>query len=357
MKPASWHQSTFLVMIGLILACGNPIGNVAEAAAAAAQGPTPAQPSVENKPMKTIFAERRDLLDQASQATGIPWTYLAAVDQYERSLSIANPKKRPPRKGLIGIYYSELDWVGIQNPDHEDMDLRSIAVFGGKGRDGSGDGLADRNNDQDLLSTAAARLAQFGTSREQLRVALFDFYKNARAVERIEQFILIYESFGRLDLHEHAFPLPVGNNYSYRGTWGAARSWGGYRIHEGTDLFAGHGVPVRSTCYGIVEVKGWNNYGGWRIGLRDLNNVYHYYAHLSGYEKSLKQGDIVKPGQLIGWVGSSGYGKPGTQGKFPPHLHYGLYRDSGTKEWSFDPYPHLRKWEREDRLRQKAPAN
>ena len=27
---------------------------------------------------------------------------------------------------------------------------------------------------------------------------------------------------------------------------------------------AGHGVPVRSTCYGIVEVKGWNPYGGWR---------------------------------------------------------------------------------------------
>lgn len=347
MRPASWYRIACLAIAGFVLSSGFSMDISAE----------PAPSTTKNKPMKMIFAERKALFDQASQATGIPWAYLAAVDQYERALSIANPKKRPPRDGLIGIYYSELDWVGMQNPDHEDTDIRSIAVFGGKGRDGSGDGLADRNNDQDLLSTTAAHLAQFGTSPEKLKAALWDTYKHARAVDRIEQFIKIYETFGTLELHEHAFPLPVGNNYSYRGTWGAARSWGGYRIHEGTDLFAGHGVPVRSTCYGIVEVKGWNNYGGWRIGLRDLNSVYHYYAHLSGYDKSLKQGDLVKPGQIIGWVGSSGYGKPGTQGKFPPHLHYGLYRDNGTKEWSFDPYPYLRKWEREDLLRQKKPAS
>ncbi|NEU03096.1 peptidase M23, partial [Escherichia coli] len=49
---------------------------------------------------------------------------------------------------------------------------------------------------------------------------------------------------------------------------------------------------------------------------------------------------------VIGSVGSSGYGPPGTAGKFPPHLHYGMYKDNGRTEWSFDPYPHLRAWER-----------
>lgn len=102
-----------------------------------------------------------------------------------------------------------------------------------------------------------------------------------------------------------------------------------------------------------MEIKGWNPYGGWRIGIRDVNNIYHYYAHLSGYQKGIKENDIVKPGQTIGWVGSSGYGKPGTSGKFPPHLHFGLYRDNGLTEWSFDPYPSLRKWEREDRMKKK----
>jgi peptidoglycan LD-endopeptidase LytH len=50
-------------------------------------------------------------------------------------------------------------------------------------------------------------------------------------------------------------------------------------------------------------------------------------------------------------VGSSGYGPPGTSGKFPPHLHYGMYKDNGFTEWSFDPYPHLKMWERQERLK------
>ncbi|TNJ64669.1 M23 family metallopeptidase [Paenibacillus hemerocallicola] len=306
---------------------------------------------VETKDIKTEFAERKQLFDEVSEVTGIPWNYLAAVDQYERTLSIANPKKRPRSAGLIGIYYSELDWAGIANPDQTDTNPASIALFGGRGKDGSGDGVADRANDLDVLSTMASYLLTYGTGEDQFKLALWNYYHNQRSVERIQQFYRIYAEFGRIDLHEHAFPLPLGAEYSYRSTWGASRGWGGHRMHEGTDLFAGHGVPVRSTCYGIVEIKGWNPYGGWRVGLRDLNNVYHYYAHLSGFEKKLKQGDIVKPGQVLGWVGSSGYGKPGTQGKFPPHLHFGLYRDNGKTEWSFDPFAYLKKWEREERLR------
>ncbi len=363
MNIARWLKLCIVASISLVLAIQSPI-YTASATREVADDPVQSAESAESaestesvgaevKPMAAIYAERRALLEQASQATGIPWTTLAAIDQYERSITVANPKKRTPSKGLIGIYYSDQEWAGMLNPNPQDTDIRSIAIFGGKGRDGSGDGVADRGNDLDLLSTMASRLLGVGTSPDKLRKALSSYYRNARAVERIEQFIKLYENFDRLDLHEHAFPLPRRSIYSYRSTWGANRSWGGARMHEGTDLFAGHGSPVRSTCYGIVEVKGWNNYGGWRIGLRDLNNVYHYYAHLSGYDKSIKQGDIVQPGQVLGWVGSSGYGKPGTQGKFPPHLHFGLYRDNGKTEWSFDPYPSLRRWEQEDRQRSK----
>lgn len=309
-----------------------------------------AKPSNPTNDAKQLFSERKVLFDQVSTVTGIPWQYLAAIDQYERTLSKANPKKRPPRHGLVGIYFNELKWVGLLNPDHEDTNPASIRFFDGIGNDGSGDGLADRNNDLDTLSTMAHVLLQNGgATNDDLRIAIWQYYQNTRSVERIEQFAKIYETFGTLDLHKYVFPLPLKSDYSYRSTWGAARGWGGYRIHEGTDLFAGYGVPVRSTCYGVIEVKGWNPYGGWRIGIRDLDNVYHYYAHLSGYHKELKQGDIVRPGQVVGWVGSSGYGKPGTSGKFPPHLHYGVYRDNGLAEWAFDPYPMLRKWERDER--------
>ncbi len=299
---------------------------------------------------KELNKQRRQLYDAVSLKTGLEWQLIAAIDQYERSLSRAHPKTRPIQKdALTGVYVADTRWSGELNPEKSDKNPVSIRFFHGIGRDGSGDGIADRNKDGDLLYSVAAQALQHGSTEEDFSIGLWEYYHNTRAVQRVMQFAKLYKHFDRLDLSEHAFPLPLGSVYSFRSTWGNSRSWGGYRIHEGTDIFAGYGVPVRSTCYGIIEGKGWNAYGGWRIGIRDLNNMYHYYAHLSGYEKKLKAGDIVRPGQVIGWVGSSGYGRPGTQGKFPPHLHYGVYRDRGMVEWAFDPYPMLRRWEREER--------
>lgn len=317
--------------------------------ATAAPAGTKSEAPKASAPTKQTYDERKALLQQISTLTGIAWNDLAAIDQYDRTISFV--KKRPLSGGLIDIYYSEADWTGLSNPDRLDTAPQSIGLFGGKGTDGDGDGRADLGNDTDKLYTMARYLQRFGPERENFRIGLWEYYHNSRSVERIEQFSKIYGALNSLDLFTHAFPLPLSADYSYRSTWGASRGWGGDRIHEGTDLFARHGVPVRSTCYGIIEVMGWNPYGGWRVGIRDLNNVYHYYAHLSGFSKEVKAGDVVKSGQVVGWVGSSGYGKPGTSGKFPPHLHYGLYRDSGLAEWSFDPYPNLRKWEREESQR------
>jgi hypothetical protein len=297
------------------------------------------------------FAVRLNLFQQMSVMTGIPWTYLAAIDQYERSMTSVHREDRPVKDGLVAIYYSDDQWTGALNPDKEDRDPDSIAFFNGMGLDGNGDGLADRNSDEDVLYTMASHVLSSGTSVQDFRIGLWETYKNSRSVERIMQFVNIYSEFETLELEKHAFPLPLRADYSYRSTWGARRGWGGRRIHEGTDLFASYGYPVRSTCYGIVEIQGWNRYGGWRVGIRSINNVYHYYAHLSGFSKKLFLGKVVSPGETIGWVGSSGYGKPGTQGKFPPHLHYGLYRDAGYTDWSFDPYPYLLRWEREERQR------
>ena len=294
------------------------------------------------------LTERKQLFEHVSVITGIPWYHLAAIDQYERTLTEAKPKHRHKRNGLLGIHYTPQEWAGYANPDHEDTHPVSITMFGGVGLDGDGDGKADLNNDIDVLWTRIQPILRRGVSEEDFRIGLWEYYRNERSVTRVLQFSRLYKTYDTLDLYKTAFPLPISADYSYRSTWGARRSWGGYRIHEGTDLFARYGVPVRSTCYGIVEVMGWNRYGGWRIGIRDIRNYYHYYAHLSGFNKQLKEGDVVEPGQVIGWVGNSGYGKPGTQGKFPPHLHYGIYRDAGTYEWSFDPYPLLRNWERKE---------
>ncbi len=295
-----------------------------------------------------IGAARKELYEQMSAATGIPWFRFAAIDQYERTISKKSKADRPATARLTGITIAPAVWSGPLNPDQEDTSPASISFFSGFGRDGSGDGLADPENDADVLYSVANHLLQYGDSASDFSIAIWEYYHNGRAAQRINQFAKLFEHFGRLDLSGNAFPLPLGTLYSYRSTWGTGRSWGGARIHEGTDLFAPQGMTVRSTCYGIVETKGWNRYGGWRIGIRDIENRYHYYAHLAGYDKSVSRGDIVTPGQTIGWVGSSGYGNPGTQGKFPPHLHYGIYRDRGIIEWAFDPYPLLKQWENKE---------
>ncbi|WP_096202837.1 M23 family metallopeptidase [Bacillus sp. FJAT-45350] len=296
--------------------------------------------------------KRMALYKKVETVTNVPWQYLAAVDYYERGLRRAR-KDRPEEEGIIGIYFAPQHWVGPLNPNLEDDDPFSISLFGGIGLDGNGDGIASRTDDEDILFTFARHIEKYGFEEQDFRIALWEYYHREQTVNIIHGHSKIFETFDTLDLNKNAFPMPLHHNYSYKNTWGDKRGWGGRRIHEGTDIFANYNVPVKSTTYGIVELKGWNRYGGWRVGVRDLNNVYHYYAHLSGFEKGIDTGTVVKPGDVIGYVGSSGYGKPGTQGKFPPHLHYGMYRDNGYTEWSFDPYPSLKRWERQERAAKK----
>ncbi|EZH66045.1 peptidase M23 [Bacillaceae bacterium JMAK1] len=302
----------------------------------------------EERTQDEIDLERMQLYKDMDTVTQVPWHWLAAIDAYERGLNVARNDRDKPT-GVISIYFSPRDWVGALNPDLEDTNADQISVFGGVGLDGDGDGKADRHNDADLLYTMARKLATYGFDDENIRIALWDHYQRDQTVRIIHGHANVFEKFQTIALHDNAFPVPLHYNYSYRSTWGAKRGWGGRRIHEGTDIFAGYSTPVRATTYGTVELKGWNEYGGWRIGIRDLDNIYHYYAHLHGFAEDIEEGSIVTPGSVIGSVGSSGYGKPGTQGKFPPHLHYGIYRDNGYTEWSFDPYPKLRSWEQKER--------
>ncbi|MBA4602776.1 M23 family metallopeptidase [Thermoactinomyces mirandus] len=279
--------------------------------------------------------------------TDVPWYYLAAINQFEKNLR--HPEKKKEKKSLkyLSIQIPKEVWAGILNPDPDDKNPESIKFFQGIGRDGDGDQKADWQNDTDVLYSIAVYLAMDGTGEDQIRTKLWDYYKHPVSVDVITHIAKIYQKFDTLDLDQTRFPIPLEYNYTYHNTWGDRRGWGGLRIHEGTDIFANYGTPVLSTCYGYIELIGWNRYGGWRVGIRDIRNNYHYFAHLNHFRKGLKKGDIVKPGDQIGTVGSSGYGPKGTSGKFPPHLHYGIYRFNGRNTYSFDPYPLLKKWERE----------
>lgn len=292
---------------------------------------------------KNIYQERMALYKKTEAVTQIPWYYLAAVDQYERNILSADESDR-----LISIFIPDELWYGVGNVNKND-DVRIITFFNGMGRDGDGDGLAQKSKEEDVLYSFSNYLLTYGPTKEDIKIALFNYYQRDLTVKTIMNTARIFKKFNTLYLPERAFPVPIHHNYSYRSTWGHRRGYGGLRIHEGTDIFASYGTPVLSTTYGVVELKGWNRFGGWRIGIRDINNIYHYYAHLNSYAENIEVGTIVEPGDMLGTVGSSGYGPPGTMGKFPPHLHYGMYKDNGTTEWSFDPYPYLRKWERQSK--------
>lgn len=116
------------------------------------------------------------------------------------------------------------------------------------------------------------------------------------------------------------------------------------RGHEGCDIM-GTGMPrgyypVISISDGVVEKAGWLEMGGWRIGIRTPGGAYLYYAHLYEYSREFKEGDRVKAGELLGYMGDSGYGiREGTVGNFDVHLHLGIYlRTDHYEEMSVNPY-------------------
>lgn len=144
--------------------------------------------------------------------------------------------------------------------------------------------------------------------------------------------------------------FPVEKSYiqsiDYVDSWYGERSYGGERRHEGTDLMSDSNVrgeiPIVSMTDGLVKNMGWLQLGGWRIGIESESGVYYYYAHLDSYAENLQIGSRVYAGQLLGFMGDSGYGEEGTTGMFDVHLHLGIYiYDDDGKEISVNPFPFL----------------
>lgn len=135
---------------------------------------------------------------------------------------------------------------------------------------------------------------------------------------------------------------------SFDNSWMSKRNYGGERRHEGTDVMPPKNkrgyYPIVSMTEGVVEKVGWLEKGGWRLGVRSPHGGYFYYAHLSSYAKAFSPGDTVKAGELIGFMGDSGYGKEeGTTGMFDVHLHLGIYISTEHyDELSVNPYWVLR---------------
>lgn len=154
------------------------------------------------------------------------------------------------------------------------------------------------------------------------------------------------------------FPVPASSldpslTVSYVDSWMYERNYKEGNSHEGTDIMAARNergiYPVVSISDGTITNLGWLELGGWRIGITSPQGVYYYYAHLDSYT-DIREGDTVKAGQLLGFMGDSGYGPEGTKGEFDVHLHLGIYSWGTGEEISVNPYYLLRSLE-EHRLK------
>ena len=111
----------------------------------------------------------------------------------------------------------------------------------------------------------------------------------------------------------------------YFNDWGFPR--GGSRFHEGNDIFAAQGAPVRAPVSGTVElIEG--TVGGLQFNLYGSDGIRYLGSHLDAAGATGE----VSAGDVIGYVGTSGNAR-GTN----PHLHFGMYGDGGA----MNPHPSL----------------
>jgi murein DD-endopeptidase MepM/ murein hydrolase activator NlpD len=111
--------------------------------------------------------------------------------------------------------------------------------------------------------------------------------------------------------------------------------------HKGADFGAPQGTPVQAAGDGTVELVGWQGAYGQYIRIRHNAEFATAYAHLSRFAGGLHQGDRVRQGQVIGYVGTTGRSTG-------PHLHYEVIRRGTQINPIAVQLPTVRKLEGED---------
>jgi len=155
-----------------------------------------------------------------------------------------------------------------------------------------------------LLAQTPARLEELTTLQEVVtgRVAQIDRSRWSNPAP-IEQQLKIWDAAPK------AWPVygPITSRFGYRVIFGASD------FHEGVDIGATWGTPVRAPADGIVTFAGWKGTYGWAVELAHDMGFATLYGHLSVY--NVEVGDRVKAGTVIGHVGNTGKSTG-------PHLHY-----------------------------------
>jgi murein DD-endopeptidase MepM/ murein hydrolase activator NlpD len=116
---------------------------------------------------------------------------------------------------------------------------------------------------------------------------------------------------------------------------------GGTRLHGAIDIMAPRNTPVLAAVDGTIRKIFTSAGGGLTIYQFDQSEEHvYYYAHLDRYAATLSEGQFVRQGSVIGFVGTTGNAAPDA-----PHLHFAIEMLPSTKEWwkgtPVNPYPIL----------------
>ena len=138
------------------------------------------------------------------------------------------------------------------------------------------------------------------------------------------------------------FVFPIYGPSSFTDTFGSPRA--GVAWHHGEDIFAPLGAPLLAITDGTVFSVGWNDLGGYRLWLRDRQGNQFYYAHLSAFSPLAVNGNEVRAGDVVGFVGNTGDAQ-----STPYHLHFEIH-PVGLLPLGYDgvvnAYPYLSAWRR-----------
>lgn len=124
-----------------------------------------------------------------------------------------------------------------------------------------------------------------------------------------------------------AIPVAGVRPAELRDTYGAARSGG--RRHEGIDIMAAEGTPIVAAATGVVVGLDTSALGGISLYHRDQDErTIYFYGHLQRYRAGLKVGDLVRQGEVVAHVGTTGNAPAGT-----PHLHFSIHTVTDPNRW------------------------
>ena len=116
-------------------------------------------------------------------------------------------------------------------------------------------------------------------------------------------------------------PLPGGAYVTCAYGWRIHPTWGDRRFHYGVDLAASQGTPIYAIAAGTVTTATYGDANGYYVSISHGNGYGSVYCHMTNYIVSV--GDSVSQGQVIGYVGSTGWSTG-------PHLHFEIHVNGST---------------------------